>query len=131
MLAGRLMAWHLSLKQTSKILIVGSSPAPPAIFSQKLPMRTTKWKREDLVEAVAKSFSVTETMRNLELAPTGSNSTVNKYIKLWGIDTSHFLSQSDRVKGIHKQSIPLSDVLVDDSPYSRKDLKKNDCMQLD
>lgn len=56
-----------------------------------------KWKRDKVEEAVKNSTNYSETLRYLGRSHTGGNNgTIRKYIKLWGIRTSHFLSNADK-----------------------------------
>jgi len=57
-------------------------------------------------------------------AAGGSHGTIKKYIQKYNIDTSHFETQADRIKKIHTEAIPLDKILVENSTYSRTDLKK-------
>lgn len=75
--------------------------------------------------AVAASFNWTETLRTLGYCPTGNNpKTVKKYVAKWGIDTSHFNPDLARHRGLRGEPIPLEEVLVVDSTYSRGNLKR-------
>jgi hypothetical protein len=78
-----------------------------------------------LRRAVALSFSWAETLRRLDYCPTGNNPrTIKKYVAQWGIDTSHFDPDRARHRGLRSEAIPLSEVLVEGSKYSRGNLKR-------
>lgn len=84
-----------------------------------------KYQKEEFEEIVKSSKHVQDVLRKLDLrAAGGSHHTIKKYIKQYGIDTSHFETQSDRARNIRPESIPLKDVLVENSTYSRYHLKK-------
>jgi hypothetical protein len=86
-----------------------------------------RYTEKELRSAVSKSISMTETLRRLGYCPTGDNpKTVKKYIRLWGISTDHF--DPDRARRELRRSstsgpIPLEEVLVEGSSYSRGHLK--------
>ena len=74
-------------------------------------------------EAVAASFSYAETLRRLDLCPTGGNTSLLKtWLERWAIDTSHFdmrARRSDRVRTAQ----PLTEILVERSTYARSNLR--------
>jgi hypothetical protein len=74
---------------------------------------------------VADSYNLTECLRKLGYCPSGNNpKTIKKYIAQWGIDTSHFDPDRARHRGLRGKSIPLSEVLVRGSTYTRGNLKR-------
>jgi hypothetical protein len=89
-------------------------------------MRRVKFTEAELREAVARSYSIAETLRNLGMSVSGGNhATIRKYVALWKIGTEHF----DPLRGLReargrRQVRPLSEVLVENSTYSRGTLKK-------
>ena len=73
--------------------------------------------------AVVASMSFAETLRRLELCPTGGNwKTLRRYSEERGISTEHFDPYASS-RGV-KTRIPLEDILVRDSTYSRNHLKE-------
>jgi len=69
---------------------------------------------------VSRSTSVKQVLRYFGLGPNGGNrDTVKKRIESLGIDCSHFSSKKSKIL-----VIPLEDVLVKDSGYSRSNLKR-------
>jgi hypothetical protein len=57
-------------------------------------MKTNKYTKEQLIEAVKTSFSIAQTLTKLDIKPCGGNySTIKKHIKEFSIDTSHFTGQ--------------------------------------
>lgn len=57
-------------------------------------------RKEEIVEAVSKSYSMAETMRNLGIMwGGGSQMTLKKRLDTWGVDYSHFMGQG-RNKGV-------------------------------
>lgn len=81
--------------------------------------------KEEVSEAVRGSRSYSETLRKLGLRAAGGNhSTLKKYAALWGISTDHFdQNWANRTAG-RRARIPLADILVERSTYSRAHLKE-------
>jgi Zn finger protein HypA/HybF involved in hydrogenase expression len=83
-----------------------------------------RWTDEQLIVAVANSVSYSEVIKKLGLSgkSNGNYATVKKYIRKLDINTSHLLGKchGTSVSGVRE----LSDVLVENSDYSRKNLKK-------
>jgi hypothetical protein len=76
-------------------------------------------------EAVAESSNWTEVMRRLNRCPTGnSRRTVMKYVRLWGISTTHFDPTASKRRARERRRIPLGQILVKGSTYSRRALKQ-------
>lgn len=84
-----------------------------------------KYTKEELSHVVNISSNIMEVVRNLGMsAAGGSHSTVKRYISKYGIDTSHFETASDRGKRlVAKNTFSLERVLVENSTYSRTNLK--------
>lgn len=75
-------------------------------------------------EAVAQSKSWSDALRRLGYCPTGGNpKTLKKYVALWGISTDHFDPYAGLMDRIRPTKIPLREVLVEHSTYSRSNLK--------
>ena len=73
-------------------------------------------------DLISRSISVKQVLRYFGLGPNGGNrTTVNKRIKSLGIDCSHFASKKS---GGFLTAPPLESVLVQDSEYSRCNLKR-------
>jgi hypothetical protein len=76
-------------------------------------------------EAIAKSKSWTEALRRLGYCPTGGNpKTLKKYAAIWGISTDHFDPYAGVMDRVRPAKFPLSKVLVENSTYSRSNLKR-------
>ena len=57
-------------------------------------MLLRKYTKEQLIDAVSTSTSIRQVLIKLKVAPKGGNyRVVNRYIKIIGLDTSHFLGQ--------------------------------------
>jgi len=88
----------------------------------------TKYNKEELIEAVKKSYSIAETCRNLSIRPIGGNyKTLNILIKEFNIDITHFTGQGWNVglKFRPMKTYSLEDILVENSQYrSSYGLKK-------
>lgn len=84
-----------------------------------------EFSKEDLETAVKNAKSVSETVRILnEFSAKSTYSTVKRYINTWGIQTQHFLSQSDRAKLTKRKKMDLNLILTENSTYARTSLKK-------
>ena len=83
--------------------------------------RKTSWTKEQFIKAVEESTTVASVLRKIGLqARPGNCSTVHKYLKEFGLDTSHWCGQA-HLKGKehnHKNKIPLKDILIKDSTYT-------------
>jgi hypothetical protein len=81
----------------------------------------------ELREAVAASFSWSETLRYLRYRSQGGNwRTLKKYVALWEIDTSHFDPQKASIEGLRRSRSPrpLEELLVEGSRCKRAYLKR-------
>ena len=85
-----------------------------------------RWKEERLRELVKYANSKADILRGLELTiHRGNYKTLEKYIKLWGINISHINGNSYAGKMTSKKTrIPTKEILVEDSTYGQSDLKK-------
>jgi hypothetical protein len=74
--------------------------------------------------AVAEALCWCDALRNLGYEPKGNNpTTLKKYVAMWGISTAHFDPHIGRRRASRRRRIPLQDVLVRISTYSRGNLK--------
>lgn len=88
--------------------------------------RKEKYSEENIKKAVKYSTCIKEALGFMGLRAAGGNYKVfHKYVDKYKIDTSHFDSNkhNDIGKWRSKNKIPLSDVLVKNSTYSRGCLK--------
>jgi hypothetical protein len=86
-----------------------------------------KYSEQQAREAVASSLCYSEALRKLGLRPAGGNHRVfRRYIDaVWRIPTDHFDPQRARLAHLKRQRpIPLDEVLVTGSTYSRTKLKQ-------
>lgn len=85
------------------------------------------WSERELRKAVKRARSIRQVISFLGLVPAGGNYVqVQKYIKKYGIPTSHFLGMGWR-KGTHcavVEGAPLHDILVRNSSYQSFKLKR-------
>lgn len=59
------------------------------------------FKKDDFIEYVKTSKTITEVLFKMKLVPAGGNfRTVKKYISLLKLDTSHFITQAEIAKKI-------------------------------
>lgn len=86
---------------------------------------TPRFSEDQLRAAIAASFNWTEALRALGYCPSGGNpKTIKKYAEIWGIDTGHFDPDRARHRGLGREAIPLREVLVENSTYTRGSLKQ-------
>jgi len=76
--------------------------------------------------AVEVSRSYSEALRRLGMRPAGGNHRLlRKYVdEVWQIPTDHFDAGGSSIRNLHKAPIPLEEVLVAGSTYSRGKLKE-------
>ena len=90
-------------------------------------MKKRRWTEADLVSAVKKSYSVRNVIKALGLIPAGGNySQINKFIKLYKIDISHFKGKGWN-KGLSGIGIPrrtLEEILNIDTYFQSYKLKR-------
>lgn len=73
------------------------------------------YQKQNIVLAVENSKSITDVIKYLGLRTAGGNyAVIKKYIKLYGIDTSHFTPQSEIIKIVVDRFVrkPLSEILI-------------------
>lgn len=88
--------------------------------------RVKKLYHKDYLEKVVKeSKNIGMVLDSLNLRKAGGNyRVINKYIKEYNLDTTHFEKSEFKFGLSPKNKLNLEDVLVEDSTYSRKNLKK-------
>jgi hypothetical protein len=76
--------------------------------------------------AIAASASYSEALRRLGMRPAGGNhQTLRKYAEqIWSIPTDHFDPDACHRRPTPRRAIPLEQILVEHSTYSRGSLKK-------
>lgn len=83
---------------------------------------------EQLIEAVASSYSIAQVLVKLNLSPTGANyKGFKKLVKEFSVDTSHFTGQGHLKGKTHdwNPKVPIEEILVENSSYtSTNGLKK-------
>jgi hypothetical protein len=83
------------------------------------------WERDHLLDLIKKSINHTEVLIKMNLIPHGSNfKTLNKYIKKYDINVSHFDSYYKNEKKGYVEKSKLSDILVENSTFDRSTLKR-------
>lgn len=85
-----------------------------------------RYTREQAEAAVRTSLSYSEAMRKVGLRPAGGNHRVfRRWVDdVWGIPTEHFDPDIARNDALRRAAIPLEEVMVENSTYSRAQLKK-------
>jgi hypothetical protein len=89
-------------------------------------MFVPRYSESEARAAVAGSISYSEAMRRLGLRPAGGNHRhFRRYVdEIWQIPTDHFDPSSARLVSLIRHApVPLEDVLVEGSSYSRRNLK--------
>lgn len=84
-------------------------------------MKSNKYKKEELLNAIEKNVSIAGVCRDLNIRPVGGNyKTINSLIKKFQLDISHFTGKgwNHGKEYIHfgKKYI-LSEILIENSPY--------------
>ena len=84
------------------------------------------WLKENLEKIIKESNTQKDVLDKMGIRSAGGNfGTLRKYIKLYNLDTSHFIKNYYVMAEFgHKQMIPLNDILIENSKYSRTKLKK-------
>jgi hypothetical protein len=78
----------------------------------------------DLRAAIAESLTWAATLRLLGYEAKGANHrTVQRWAKVWGISTDHFDPNGARGRATSRRAKPLAEVMVENSPYRRGQLK--------
>jgi predicted small secreted protein len=81
------------------------------------------WSKENLMKIISESKTQREVLNKLGLGIAGSNfSTLRKFIKLYDISTEHFTKNYSKMLML-KTKIPLSEILIEKSTFSRGHLK--------
>lgn len=84
-----------------------------------------RYSREEAAEAIRQSRSWAEALRRLGYCHTGANSKpLKKRAAMWGISTEHFDPYAASREALRREAVPLEEVLVDGSTYSRSSLKR-------
>src|SRR6478609_5121792 len=87
-----------------------------------MPVRYTE---EEARAAIAVSLTFTEALRHLGMCPSGRNYvTLQKWVAAWSIPIDHFDPDAVRRRAFRRTAIPLDEVLVEGSTYSRGKLKE-------
>src|SRR4051794_10556227 len=82
-----------------------------------------RYTEEEATKAIAESMSWAEALRNLGMCPSGgAGAILRKYARIWGISTAHFDPYA-RHRGTRTPLRSMADVLVENSTYSRGNLK--------
>src|SRR5690242_18345957 len=84
-----------------------------------------RFTEEEFREAVAASLSYSDVLRRLGLRTAGGNHrTAQKYVRLWNVPVDHFDPDAARVRALARGAVPLEQILVEHSTYSRGHLKE-------
>jgi hypothetical protein len=89
-------------------------------------MFVPRYSENETRAVIAGSLSYSEALRRLGLRPAGGNhSLFRRYVdEIWKIPTDHFDPHRARIEALRRtEPIPLREVLVEGSSYSRANLK--------
>lgn len=90
-----------------------------------MPGRRLSYTEDEAREAIAASLSWAESLRRLGLCPTGGGwKVLKKYVGVWQISTEHFDAKAARRRNLRCPQRPLIEMLVRNSTYPRKDVKR-------
>lgn len=89
-------------------------------FQKIVRRHNPKWDEVILRDIISNSFSKKEVLSKMGITTPGYHRVLNRYINLYGIDISHFKYPT---KERHRK-MSLSDILKENSTYSRAALKK-------
>lgn len=85
-------------------------------------MFVPRYTEHELREVVARSDSLSEVLRHFGLRPAGGNHRLlRQWLERWDIPTDHFTLDREMPP---RERIPLADILVEGSTYSRGHLKE-------
>lgn len=113
------------------VLLVRVSPrcaSVPSVLIENIcsmPPTGPSYTEQEARAAIAASKSWAESLRRLGLCPTGGGWRIlKKYAEIWQISTEHFDPGAVRGANLKRKQRPLSEVLVAESTYPRKDVKR-------
>lgn len=87
--------------------------------------RETAYSEAEVRAAVAAASCLTDALRRLGLRPAGGNfGTLRRLIDRFGLSTAHFDLRQARRNNYTAPMIPIEEILVEHSTYSRKSLKR-------
>jgi len=83
-----------------------------------------RWDEENLIKCVNKSTNKSKTLICLGLKSfTGNYDTLNRYLKIYNIDITHF-NRKNQLQNLKHIKLPIEEILISGSTYSRTSLKK-------
>jgi len=121
----KLLEQKKTIKQIAKI--AGKAQSSVRYWMSKYGFKPTAsrrtWEDDEMIKAINESDTISDVLRKLNLTVRpGNYDTVKRFVMKNGIDVSHILGKSSGYGGNKEK--PLSEILVKDSTYSRKSLKK-------
>lgn len=109
-------------------ILLGRTKRACQLRAKKLLLKyiNNKYDKDNLIKIVLNSKTKSECLRKLDTPINAGNfDTLNRYIKKYEIDISHFEYVTDGLKSyISSITIPLEDILVENSTYSNRDKLK-------
>ena len=93
---------------------------------QRIQPQKEFWNKEFLFSIIKESNSQKEVLEKMKIRSAGGNfKTLQKYIKIFDLDTSHFARNYEAMVNFSKnKKIPLDKILIENSTYDRKSLKE-------
>jgi hypothetical protein len=87
--------------------------------------RNLSYAKDEAIAAIAASKSWAESLRRLGLCSSGGAWRIlKKYAEIWEISTEHFDPRAACAENLRRKPRPLSEVLVKESSYPRKDINR-------
>jgi hypothetical protein len=89
-------------------------------------MFVPRYSEAEARRAICESLSHAEALRRLGLRPSGGNHALfRRYVdEVWQVPTNHFEPTRAQRRGLQHEKIPMSQILVENSSYSRRSLKR-------
>lgn len=88
-------------------------------------MREAPFSKEDATRAIQGALCWADALRAMGYEPVGGNiGTLQRWARRWEIPTDHFDANAVRARATRRRMIPLGEVLVENSTYSRSAVKR-------
>ena len=94
--------------------------------NKRIQIQKSIWQDKDILKTIIDdSKSQKEVLEKMKIRSAGGNfKTLQKYLKLYNFDTSHFIKNYEAMRDYSKfNKIPLNEILIEKSSYSRRSLK--------
>jgi len=110
----------------SKILNRSKNACKKKASKLEIRKNINRYEKIFLENIIKKSHNYTEclTKLNISIKSPGNYNLLKKYIKIYNLDISHFNRKILNTTNFTNKKIPLEEILVENSTYSRGKLKK-------